>query len=337
MQNRILICGEAYGEKEDEAKQPFVGASGWLLDQLLSHAGIARKDCYVTNVINQRPRPTNDIKHLCGGKKESGPWPELAKGKYLRAEYLPEVERLYTEVRNTNPNLILALGATAAWAFMHSKGIKTVRGAIARTAPAVTAKLGREYKVLPTYHPATVLRDWSARPVVTMDLCKAAREAEFPEVRRPKRLIWTHPTIQDLLDYEQQHLVGSPLVACDIETVGTQITCIGFSPSPDSAIVIPLFRGTNADYWGSPGDEVAALQIVQRWLDTYPLVFQNGLYDLNVMWRYYGLRIKYDTQDTMLAHHAYMPELPKGLGFLGTCYSDEPTWKHMRTKELKHD
>lgn len=334
----IFLCGEAYGEKEDEAKRPFVGASGWLLNQLLAHAGISRQDCYTTNVFNLRPRPSNDIKNLCGGKAEALPgYPEIAKGKYIRKEYGPELERLYEEVRTVQPNLIVALGATAAWAFMHSRGIKTVRGAVARTAPGVTSRLGREYKVLPTYHPAAVLRDWSSRPVATADLMKAAREQHFPEVRRPRRLIWTHPTLADLLDYEVQHLNGAARIACDIETAGTQITCIGFSPSPDSAIVIPLFRGTNDHYWSDPAEEVAALQIVQRWLDTYPCVFQNGLYDMHVMWRYYGLRLRHDTEDTMLMHHAYMPELPKGLGFLGTLYSDEPVWKHMRTKGMKHD
>jgi uracil-DNA glycosylase len=333
----IMLVGEAWGEKEAEARRPFVGASGWLLNQLLSHAGLRREDCYVTNVFNLRPRPSNDIKNLCGTKTESGPWPQLSKGKYIRKEFAGELERLYQEVRDVQPNLILALGATAAWAFMYSSGIKAVRGAIARSALAVTLKLGREYKILPTYHPAAILRDWSSRPIATADLMKAAREQHFPEVRRPQRLIWTEPTLQDLLDYEQQHLTGAPRVACDIETVGTQITCIGFSPRPDSAIVIPLFRGQNTSYWDSAEEEVAALRIIQRWLDTYPCVFQNGLFDLHVMWRYYGLRIKHDTEDTMLMHHAYMPELSKGLGFLGTLYTDEASWKHMRTQELKHD
>lgn len=335
---QILICGEAWGSKEEETRLPFQGASGWLLNQLLAHAGLRREDCYVTNVLNLRPKPSNDIKNCLGPRAEGIPGlPELMKGKYLRREYAPELARLYEEVRNVQPNLIIAFGATAAWAFLHSRGIKTVRGAIARSAPSVSQKLGREYKVLATYHPAAILRDWSARPIATADLMKAAREAEFPEVRRPKRLIWTEPTLEDLNEYEQRYLVGAERVACDIETVGTQITCIGFAPSADSAIVIPLFRGTNQSYWPTSAEELAALRKIQHWLDTYPCVFQNGLYDMHVMWRYYGLRLRHDTEDTMLMHHAYMPELPKGLGFLGTLYTDEASWKHMRTQELKHD
>lgn len=334
----IMLVGEAWGAKEEEVRRPFVGASGWLLNQLLSHAGLSRDECYVTNVFNLRPKPSNDIKNLCGPKAEALPdYPEIAKGKYIHRQYAPELERLYDEVRAVQPNLIIALGAIAAWAFIHSRGIKTVRGAVARSAPSVTQRLGREYKILPTYHPAAILRDWPSRPIATADLMKAAREAAFPEVRRPRRLIWTHPTLEDLEEYERKHLHGANRVACDIETVGTQITCIGFSPSPDSAIVIPLFRGTNDHYWSDPAEEVRALTIVQRWLDTYLVVFQNGLYDMHVLWRYYGLRLRHDTEDTMLMHHAYMPELPKGLGFLGTLYSDEPVWKHMRTKEMKHD
>jgi hypothetical protein len=67
-----------------------------------------------------------------------------------------------------------------------------------------------------------------------------------------------------------------------------------------------------------------------------PCVFQNGLYDMSQLWRHNGIPTVHDTEDTMLMHHAYMPELPKGLGFLATLYSEEASWKQM-AKGLKHD
>lgn len=333
----IMLVGEAWGEKEEELQRPFAGASGWLLNQMLSHAGIAREDCYCTNVFNLRPKPTNDIKNLCGIKHGGIPgMPELTKGQYVLRQYAPEVERLYQEIRNVQPNIIVALGATAAWALLHSSGIKAIRGAVAPTPPAVTALLGRQYKILPTYHPSMVLRDYSQRPVVTSDLDKARRQSTSPEFRRPDRYIWIEPTLDDLAIYERDFILSCERMACDIETAGTQITCIGFSPRPDSGIVIPLFRGVNGNYWKTPEEEFIALSYVKRWLGLKPCVFQNGLYDMHILWRYYGIPILHDTEDTMLMHHAWQPEMEKGLGFLATLYTDEASWKFMR-KGLKHD
>lgn len=333
----IMLVGEAWGEKEAEARRPFVGASGWLLNQILSHVGVAREDCYVTNVFNLRPRPSNDVKNLCGLRVEGIPgMPELLKGKYVRKEFAGEVERLYDEIRTVDPNIIVALGATAAWALLHSTGIKSIRGAITGTCPAVSSRVGRTYKVLPTYHPSMILRDYSNRPVATADLGKAARESTFREIRRPERHVWVAPTLEDLAEYERRYILQADRLACDIETVGTQITCIGFSPDPSTAIVIPLFRGHNQSYWSTLDEELAALSFVRRWLATKPCVFQNGLYDMNVLWKHYGLPLGHDTEDTMLMHHAWQPELEKGLGFLATLYTDEASWKFMR-KGLKHD
>ena len=333
----IMLVGEAYGEKEEVEGRPFVGAGGWLLNQMLGHAGLARSDCHLTNVFNLRPRPNNDIKNLCGSKYEAIPdMPELVKGKYVLKQYAGEVERLYEEIRKHRPNVIVALGATASWALLHTTGIRNIRGAITGTHPKVSARLGRQYKVLPTYHPSMVLRDYTARPIVTSDLDKARRESAFPEVRRPERHIWVEPDLDDLYLFDRDFMQSAERVACDIETKGTQITCIGFSPSPSVALVIPLFRGENGNYWRTPEEEVIALSYVKRWLAEKPCVFQNGLYDMHVIWRYYGIPILHDTEDTMLMHHAWQPEMEKGLGFLATLYTDEASWKFMR-KGLKHD
>ena len=56
-----MLIGEAWGEKEEELHVPFVGASGWILDGMLSQVGLNRRDCYITNVFNLRPKPSNDV------------------------------------------------------------------------------------------------------------------------------------------------------------------------------------------------------------------------------------------------------------------------------------
>lgn len=340
---RLMIVGEAWGQKEEEVGKPFVGASGWLLNQCLAQAGVDRQDCYVTNVFNLHPS-RNEVESFCGPKAEGLSWmPELRKGKYVRKEYEKELIRLFQEVEREAPNAILALGATAAWAFLNTSGIKAVRGAVASAAPGLeTSNLpeiarrmaGR--KVVPSYHPAAVLRDMSLRPILVSDVDKAKREAASPELHRPKREIWIRPTLADLARFEELYMKGSDLVSADIETRAEQITCFGFSPRPDVCIVIPFFLENGDSYWPSLDEELVAWSYVRKWLAEYKTVFQNGMYDMHFSWRKYGLPTPKAAEDTMLLHHAWQPEMEKGLGFLATLYTDEASWKFMR-KGVRHD
>lgn len=333
---KMALVGEAWGEKEEEVGRPFVGTSGWLLDQLLSQAGIARRECFLTNVFNLRPRPSNDVKNLCGPKADAlAGYPALQQSKYVLAKYAPELTRLYSELASVRPNLIVALGATASWSLLLSTGIKSIRGAVALTHPSVSAKIGGATKVLPTYHPAAVARQWSLRPIVIADLDKAKRESEYAEYRRPSRHIWIRPTLSDLARFDTEYIRPSARLAADIETKQDQITCIGFAPSPDVALVIPFFGEDGTSYW-SADDELTAWAYVRKWLATKPTVFQNGLYDINFLWSRYGIPVPAAAEDTMLLHHAFQPEMEKGLAFLATIYSDESSWKFM-ARGKKHD
>lgn len=338
----ILILGEAWGEQEAEAQQPFVGKSGWLIKQLLSQTGLAFDDCYVTNVFNLQPKPKNDIINLCGSKAEGIPgMPALVRSKYVRAEYVGELRRLYEEINSYNPNVILALGSTAVWALTGIVGIKQARGTtLASSSPATQAtgvRLNRIFKLLPTYHPATVLRDWTLRPVVLADLAKMKREAAFPEIRRPSRKIWIEPTLEDLAQFEREHIVPAERLSIDIETRGEQITCVGFAPSPDTAIVVPFWT-TQGNYWATLEDELTAWRYIARWCSMRPSVFQNGMYDIHRLWRTYGIPCRLASDDTMLLHHALQPEMEKSLGFQATIYTNEASWKFMsRTDTLKKE
>lgn len=333
----VALVGEAWGEKEEELGQPFVGTSGWILDQMLAQAGINRSECLVTNVFNLRPKPSNDIKNLCGPKSTGiHNMPSIQAGKYIRAEYAPEIERLYDEIRRADPNIIVALGATASWAFLHSTGIRAIRGATTVTCNPVSNKLGREYKVLPTYHPAAVAREWSLRPIVIADLDKARRQSTFPEFRRPSRQIWLRPTLLDLANYERDFIRPADSLAADIETKQDQIDCLSFAPSPSTAIVIPFFCEDGSNYWPTLQEELIAWGYVRHWLAMKSIDWQNGMFDMNILWWRYGLPVPTPGEDPMLLHHAMQPELEKGLGFLGSVYSEEASWKFMG-KGKKHD
>ncbi len=347
----IVLVGEAWGREEAEASAPFIGASGKLLRAMLSQVGIRYDECFITNVFNFKPKgkyPDNDLKNVCGTKAEAIPLlPPLSAGKYVRAEFAPEIARLQAELAAEQPRLVIAFGATAAWALLGTSGIKKIRGAPALSGGRLFSS--QPFKVLPTYHPAAVLREWSLRPIVIADLLKARREAESPELVRPSREIWIEPTISDLLDFEHSFILPSPDLSVDIETAGDQTTCVGFAPSVERAIVVPFVDPVRADgnYWRTAADELSAWNIVRRWcMMTVPIsqrapewrhlpykrgVGQNHLYDIHRLWRGMGIQLHAE-DDTMLMHHAMQPEMEKGLGFLATIYTEELTWKFMRKK-----
>lgn len=335
---KIALVGEAYGEEEARFGLPFVGKAGQQLNELLSEAGIARKDCFVTNVFNLRPE-RNDITSLFR-KKSEGPivaeWPALDRGLYLRPEYEGEVARLLEELRTVRPNVVVLLGNTACWATLRRTAISKIRGT------CCTSPLLPGLKFLPTYHPANILRQYENRHVTVLDLAKARRESEFPELRRPLREIWMEPTLEDLQSFFEQHVVSAEMLAFDVETANRQITCIGFAPSPSVAIVIPFHDPRNEDgnYWPTPTDEAEAWRWVERYLAApCRKVAQNGLYDIQYLWAAHGIPVANFTDDTMLLHHSLHPEAPKSLGYLGSVYTNEIAWKpnRPRGKELKRE
>jgi len=362
----ILIVGEAWGGNEIMVRQPFVGFAGKELFLMLGeampdvepemHSSIASMFRYdlawikhrgpwlesarigMTNVLALRP-PANKIEYLCAKRTEVGreaaSLPAISRGIYLRDEYLPELDRLWTEINEVRPNLILAMGNTATWAILQATNIGSIRGATTESIPI----RGHRYKVLPTFHPAGVLRQWSWRPIVVADLMKAQREAKFPEIRRPRRRVLINPTLDEARAWKDkvfaQLAAGeASFLSCDIETGAGMIKCISFAVTIDEALVIPFVDLSNpsGSYWPTLEAELAAWSIVQELLvHPCPKVGQNFIYDLQYITRM-GILPCNCTEDTMLLHHALYPEMKKGLGFLGSIYTDESSWKLLRRK-----
>lgn len=357
----IVLVGEALGESEVKlGGLPLVGPSGAELLRMLSEAGVItltsfdrdyihryytesnpahiaaiwdlHPEVVRTNVFAIHP-PKNDLLHFCGTKAEGIPgYPALLKSKYVRAEFAPELDRLAHELLSLDPNVVVCLGNTPLWALAGQTGISKIRGTTLLSTHTVL-----DFKLLPTYHPAAITRDWSLRPTTIADLMKAKRESAYAEIRRPPREIWIEPSLDDIRTFIAHHIHGCGLLSVDIETSGQRVTCIGFAPSPAIAIVIPFDdpRSESGCYWSTRQDERACWNLVQSVLEdrTIPKLFQNGAYDITFLYRSYGIRTMGAAEDTMLLSHALQPEALKGLGYLGSIYSDEGSWKFMRKKE----
>lgn len=328
--NGIMIIGEALTTSDVDEGRPFSGAAGWTLKQILSQVGIDMDDCYLTNVFNLKA-PSGLIENLCGPKSISIPgMPKLGNTKFVRAEFAPELERLQREIEAVRPTLIIALGGAAAWFTILDGRISKIRGS------AHMSRFG--IKVLPSYSPGAILREYSLRPILTSDMEKAARESLFPEVRRPQRFIHIEPTIEDLWSFYRRYIAPSPTLSVDIETKGGQITCIGLAPSGHHALVIPFHDAAQKDgnYWRSLEDELKAWTFLRRVLaEGKANIGQNFVYDVQYLWKVYGLKVPgmASGDDTMLMHHALQPEMQKGLAFLGSLYTDEAPWKLERKSD----
>lgn len=364
---RLVVVGEAWGENEEQAGGvPFCGIAGAELTRILLEAlpanryttdlryALARSGWHqmrdvwakeagigLTNVFAFRPSNNNLETLLCSKKELPGDYPQLppiGRGTtaYLRPEYLGELSRLQTELREAAPTCVVAAGATSTWAVLGRTDISNVRGTVTMGAGAGVCP---QIKVLPTYHPSAIVRgrhDW--RIVCIADFLKAWRESEHPGITRPERQVIINPTLPEIKEWAYTALFDRPAshgLGVDCETAGSLITCISFADSPHSAITIP-FRSAHGtkNYWLTVEEEIEAWRFVRGLLECgRPLVFQNGMYDMQFLIRM-GFNLRHARADTMLLHHSLYPEVQKSLGFLGSIYTNESSWKLLRKQRV---
>jgi DNA polymerase len=137
---RVVLVGEAPGRNEDLKGEPFVGAAGQLLNELLAHAGLERHEVYIANVVKCRPPGNRD--------------PEAIEIETC-TPFLRE------QIRLIDPRVIVTLGNFATRFVLHTEqGITRLRG--------VPREAGR-FTVLPIYHPAAAIYDRTKRDALFAD------------------------------------------------------------------------------------------------------------------------------------------------------------------------
>jgi uracil-DNA glycosylase len=133
----IMFVGEQPGDREDLAGRPFVGPAGLLFDRALAEAGIDRRSVYVTNAVKH-------FKFETRGKRGLHKRPNAGEINVCRRWLLDEIETV-------KPELIVALGGTAAYSLAgRSLQVRANRGAILDLASGL--------QVLVTIHPSAILR-----------------------------------------------------------------------------------------------------------------------------------------------------------------------------------
>lgn len=328
---KIMLVGEAPGEQEVARGEPFVGSSGQELNRMLQEAGIYRNQCFVTNVVRTRPAGNDIGLFIAQTKKAITALHRPCRDKYVTKEVLDGVELLKREIELCRPNVIIAFGNVALWALTGRWGITSWRG----SALECDLPLALEYKpkVVPTYHPAAILRQWSWRPIGVHDLRRAAAQSQSTELFRPDYRFIIRPNFETAKQYLQLLLdlcfKRRTKLAVDIETRAGHIACIGFAWSKREAICIPLMcKERNDGYWSE--EEEIALTLMMRELLMHPnceVVGQNFLYDAQYINRHWHC-LPNTKRDTMIAQHSCFSNMPKGLDFLSSMYCEfHEYWK----------
>lgn len=338
---KVVVVTEFPGKTDLATGRLLSGATGKIFWELAQETGLTQHDISVKSVISSRPG-SGKIEDFCVNKKEaemlasayhysSYPRTFIKTGKYLHPRYLGEVDSLIESIKEEKPNLVVCLGSFATWALLGSAKLTALRGTAAES-PFIEG-----LKVIPTYHPVTIMRDWSQRVIAGADLMKATREATFPEIIRPKRVVKVPETKEDI-DSIEKILFAQRRLSLDIETKLGQITCVGFGVSPSLSFCIPITDSRKPDwnYWSYP-DEIHAIKMIKRICEN-PLIkkdLQNGVYDIQYLWHVWNIKTMGFNDDSMIMSHSLYSELPKSLGFLGSVYTNEASWKLMRKFEEK--
>ncbi len=320
---KIVLIGEAPGRDEDREGVPFVGTSGQLLDRMLVEAGVDREKCYVDNVMQVRP-PGNNFGVFYEDKKRTRPLPPLVEGR----------ARLVKDLMLINPNVVVALGGEALKALTPYMGVKNWRGSI-----IYPSKLGG-VKVIPTYHPAGIMRNWIWRQIAVCDLAKTKKQSFVQKFEPPSRALFDDPRLIDTIQrWTETILKSAKYISFDIETRGLEddadIACISFATTPWRSWCFPLLtRDKKRDYWKSTSDEMEVWRCISRILGSdIPKVAQNANFDITHLERH-GIHVDNLWMDTMNAHHLCYPELPKALDFQTSIYTNEPYYKWMSSSDL---
>ncbi|MEZ4087045.1 MAG: uracil-DNA glycosylase [Candidatus Gracilibacteria bacterium] len=143
----IFFIGEAPGKNEDLQGEPFVGAAGKFLNELLESINLKREDIFITNIVKHRPPNNRDPKD-------------------------DEIEACFPyldqQIQAIKPLLIVTLGRHAMNRFMPGLQISKVHGQAKR----VKSIFSKKQVIYPLYHPASALYNGAMRPVLFEDMKK---------------------------------------------------------------------------------------------------------------------------------------------------------------------
>lgn len=316
---RIAIIGDFPDPKD--LRTPFEGPAGIVLNEMLSTAGINRKDCYVTNILKYRP-PGGDL------------------SKYF-IPYEQALDLVRREINALNPNVILTCGELPLKLLTGKTNINNHRGSLFYVNVGTEVK----YKLIPTLHPRELFNykpaedeennkpnPWSDKQVITWDILKLFKEStsrnyspEYRNTRVCKSGLEAYQFFE--VNKDRKH------VAVDIETFHTVPSCISFAYSAYEGMSFPLLKMLSPEM--SRSDRLYIWQYVSEALLNPALykIGQNFGFDNTQLEApldgtyHFGMKVRGFYYDTMLANKILFPELRATLQFLTSIYTNQAYYK----------
>lgn len=322
---RFCIIGEAPGKVEAMRGIPFVGPAGNLLTGLLAQAGIARTDCYMTNVVKVMPETKidefisyNTNKHCIITSKAYEDWER----------------RLHDELREVTPTITIPLGNVALYAICRKWGIRKYRHS-QMFSPFIPGL------VLPTIHPSSIFKDPPAEQLAQLDLkeayalAKLIQETGNTHAGLPVRNLIIEPSYEQTIDFLERAFKVNR-VGFDIETIRTrqegdftdyEISCLAVSTSATECICVPFINKNRTSYFSSE-QECNIWNLLTRILSSpyVEKIIQNALFDVPFMLRKHAIVVR-NVHDTMIAQATITPDFHRGLDFLCSIHTREPYYK----------
>ena len=278
----LVVIAEAPGQAELAEGKPLVGPSGQLMNRVLVEAGLKREEIYATNTCLCRPvnnaTPTPEMVECCRG-------------------------RLLEELGHVKPSVIVCMGNTAA------RAILATRDAMTRIRGQVFWSDTYKAYVIPTWHPAAVLRNVADYPELVADFKRAKTVLESARgeaaanrflVRVPDtQVVWCKYVDQALQAIKS--LQSQPLLSVDVETSGfdpltSELLSVQFSWVEGRAVV--LGRSVLKD----PAVKDALFKLLSATEPGPTLAGWNLKFDAKHLTVYIGAPIRYG-EDAMLLSH----------------------------------
>lgn len=313
---RLIIVGESPSPGETAA---FQATKNWrVFYELLRDAGINPQDVWYTYVCKHFVPP-----NAKGGRKI----PFRIRAKNVGIDLDEQVANLAIELRSLDSTCVLALGATALWATTGNSSIGDYRGSILP---------GLGNKVVATYDPrglniwetAEFIGYWN-RHVMLFDFIRALKQSYINGIQRPSRNLQICRNSGQLRDFIDRHRHFTR-PANDIEARGSGLPfCNGFSFRPSEGLTVPFWnRGEIANLLSISDSEMVQMWLLMEWIyRNYDIIGQNYKYDEDKI-RRLGFSPRKLISDTMMKAFAISPELPKGLAYNTSIYTEEPFYKN---------
>lgn len=161
---RLIFIGEGPGFDEDQSGIPFVGKAGQLLTKIIESINLTREEVYISNIVKCHPMKDPSHRELRGNDRPP-----------TEDEVVQCLPILLKQIAIIRPKIICTLGYPATKAILNlSEGISKVRGKFYDFYPPF-GTFGEATKVIPTYHPAYLLRDPTKKGEVWEDMKKIKR------------------------------------------------------------------------------------------------------------------------------------------------------------------